>query len=473
VWIGPNTPTDSATELWVDTDDKALYAKISGSWTKVTADQAVVPSEVEIAPGDPIATNAAVELWFDSDDEPLAADNANYWNSAWGLVARGTFTGSTVMVPVTVLCNMTATTVVGRRYRITLYIRAISSASVGTAFMELRKNNVAIGGPWIINPNGSYGSSTTSFLMDGDGTTSAFGYVCVQGGGGQLTFSVDQDSSFTIEDIGPITRAAVNPPAGQPQVAAAGNALGIVAMGSFLASSFLIPAGALTVVTSSISYTMLAGRRYRVTFAVRAAQSHTAAVTTFKPWLRDGSTALHAQPPIFPVAAYAGPSYQPIQYAWTFDGDGVARSFNVALQPGPESSVDAYTDYLAFFYIEDVGPNQAPALPIPDTPPGWTPLPFAATWTNLSPAYSQCAYRKIGDRVELRGIAVSSSTANTIATLPVGFRPSGISMYPVLSMDVAVRLDVQTSGALVRSAGGSVVNGSWVGLDGITFSVTP
>jgi hypothetical protein len=36
VWIGPDAPTDPATEMWYDTDDGSLRVKVNGSWVQLT-----------------------------------------------------------------------------------------------------------------------------------------------------------------------------------------------------------------------------------------------------------------------------------------------------------------------------------------------------------------------------------------------------------------------------------------------------
>jgi hypothetical protein len=64
-------------------------------------------------------------------------------------------------------------------------------------------------------------------------------------------------------------------------------------------------------------------------------------------------------------------------------------------------------------------------------------LPFAATWANYNIAYSQASYYKDSNgRVFLSGFIAKTGVAvagETIATLPVGFRPALIEGFPVMA----------------------------------------
>lgn len=257
------------------------------------------------------------------------------------------------------------------------------------------------------------------------------------------------------------------------------NALGIVAMGSLAASPFNITAGTQMQVTGNVSYTMLVGRRYRVAFAVRAIQS-LSTLTHIQVFLRDSTTSMFGTEHPIATAPATGTVFNPLIYQWTFDGDGVARAWNVALYATTVHCM-AWTT-ASHFFIEDIGPNAAPALPVPATPQAWTPLPFAANWNDLGAVYS-CQYRKIGDVVSLRGLAARrNSIANTIteiARLPAGFYTPGRYSYWTVN-----RGDVNTAGQLeIRTAGEIMYNGTapfaalpingWVSLETVTFSVMP
>lgn len=222
---------------------------------------------------------------------------------------------------------------------------------------------------------------------------------------------------FTI-DTDPITWGQ---PAGQPQVTAVGNALGIVAMGAGNAADTNLPVNTETQITTNLPVTLLSGRRYRISISVRAMGSSAASPMAIR--LRDGTTIVPNTNSPF-VTAQAAPQYCFLTYSWILDGDGAAKNLNISANPTTVAAT-AYTANQCYFYVEDVGPNTSPALPIPATPPAWTPITtFQNGWANLVAASEQSAqYRKIGDIVSLRGV-ISGGTMQVVAfILPVGFRP--------------------------------------------------
>lgn len=107
----------------------------------------------------------------------------------------------------------------------------------------------------------------------------------------------------------------------------------------------------------------------------------------------------------------------------------------------------------------------------------WTALPFSAGYSDNGGGQQVCQYRRIGDEVELRGLAKSNGTTAFIATLPVGFRPPAYiiddrRVATGVSSSAPIRVDIDSSG-LIQTSDGVVANGFWVTLQGIRFSVTP
>lgn len=104
-----------------------------------------------------------------------------------------------------------------------------------------------------------------------------------------------------------------------------------------------------------------------------------------------------------------------------------------------------------------------------------TALPFAADWANYGASYQSCVYWRDGGVVHLAGLAKRSAVGtadDTIATLPVGFRPSADHIFACMSSDATVpqlvRLDVTSAGA-VFVHGLDTGSGEWVSLSGISF----
>ena len=100
---------------------------------------------------------------------------------------------------------------------------------------------------------------------------------------------------------------------------------------------------------------------------------------------------------------------------------------------------------------------------------GWINMNLLNGWLIHSVDYQSPQYRKIGDFVYLRGLVRrENSTERNIAMVPLGFRPSKIQAFAQVSEEgdsVYVRPDGYIT------TGGSYLNGTWITLDGIIFSI--
>lgn len=457
----------------------------NGTWIVPAASS---PSEVEIATDDPYPTNNAVELWFDSDDEPAAADNANYWNSSWGRVAYATRTSDltgTMQSDVAVI-TLNYTGVPGRRYRVTAsgWAYKNSGDSNSNITLKLKIDTTT----WQQHNTYCGNGLTTEFGLSYDFDADSMGGLHAHSLtiNSQVSYvNIGAATSYpcilTIDDIGPVSKAAVNPPAGQPTIATAGNALGVVAVGAGLPNAPTVITGPSVwgAVTQTMNAYLATGRRYRVLFSARA-------ISVGTPNAADCSVRLVTNPSTYAGERhfYAAGAFETVTLEWLLDGDNanhavvvqmmsVATTLNVYAEPTPGSGAAPGS----YFYVEDVGPNQAPALPIPDTPPGWTPMTLGANWVNLGGGYPTAQYRKIGDVVSVRGLisALAGASISSIAVLPVGFRPPTIHPNATIMNDKFARVDVKTDGTFALMAYDSTFNpgSTWVNLDGIWFSVTP
>ena len=153
---------------------------------------------------------------------------------------------------------------------------------------------------------------------------------------------------------------------------------------------------------------------------------------------------------------------------WVFDGTGVATDYYINYAPNGASLL-LYVDSGSSFYIEDIGPNTSPALPLPATPPAWTPLTLVNNWTNLGSDFAPASIQRVGDRRYMRGVIKNSTpTPNSlITTLDVIDRPTNnnsvmFAAYTATAGPVAIgvsRLDVRNTGqvnALCIPSAGSV-----------------
>ncbi len=457
-----------------------LRARVNGAWVDVTsATGGTGTDEVWIGTDDPIVANPTIELWYDSDDDPAATDRANFWNSAWGVVAYSYATGGDpgfTAVSDIPGCSVTFNPVVGRRYR------TIGTAMFGQTTTSICELAITDGANTMLQQHGAaanaYHNYAVQFVESFSTTTAVTRKLRADpGGSGTLTVvnSFSRTAWIVVEDIGPVTKAAVNPPTGQPTIATAGNALGVVAVGSHVADRTLT-ANTWTQVTNNMSATLQTGRRYRVSFLLRAmtVSAATANVAT-NIGLRDGTTFIPDTGGPWQTAMNVVGLYVPVVYSWLLDGDGTTKSLNVAMNPQGSQAMNIYGSNQGYFYIEDVGPNSAPALPIPDTPPAWIPVTFANGWSNFD-TVRMVQYRKIGDEVTLRGVMKGGTIAygTPAFTLPVGFRPP-----TGRDEDWVVRANTQPAAVTVFGTGVvSVLGfpssdpGTYVYLNGVKFSVT-
>lgn len=81
----------------------------------------------------------------------------------------------------------------------------------------------------------------------------------------------------------------------------------------------------------------------------------------------------------------------------------------------------------------------------------WIAPTLLGTWANYSsPSFAGAEYRRVGDRVEIRGIVKSGTSGTAVFTLPVGFRPPAALIFPAMSdPNVFCRLDVEVDGDVV------------------------
>lgn len=103
----------------------------------------------------------------------------------------------------------------------------------------------------------------------------------------------------------------------------------------------------------------------------------------------------------------------------------------------------------------------------------WTSLTLVNSWVPYGSPYVTPAYRRIGDVVELRGLAKDGVTTlgTTICTLPAGFRPPSGTVTVTIVSGTATgvgRIDISTSGAVTVSTGIT----SFACFDNVSFSTT-
>ena len=222
--------------------------------------------------------------------------------------------------------------------------------------------------------------------------------------------------------------------------------------------------------------TMHVGRRYRIVCQLRAVVGATSGAVSLRLVAFDGATdKASTWGDLYCNAVYqAGGAYDGIDTGFVVDGDGLSHTITIHATTTTATAL-AYFDQNCLFYVEDIGPNSSPALPVPTTPPAWIPVTFENSWQNYpGGAFAPGSYRKIGDEVQLRGLVMGGTVNTPIFTLPVGFRPAvsapaGAAIHmPVVSNAAFGWVHVYGSGVVNAT---SVSNG-WVDLAPLRFSVT-
>lgn len=115
-------------------------------------------------------------------------------------------------------------------------------------------------------------------------------------------------------------------------------------------------------------------------------------------------------------------------------------------------------------------------------PEAWKPLAFSGAWQNYGGTALPAMYRKdAAGRVYLRGLVAKGNptslatpaSGDTIAILPAGYRPVGLSIFPALmGGGVAIqtgRVDVGGGGEIAWLSG-PADPANYTSLDGISFS---
>jgi len=364
------------------------------------------------------------------------AANVARWNSAWGTVTdRTPFSDQDVSstTPVAIR-GVTVDLVAGRRYVARLSTMATYCNVVGDTYgVDITVDGTASAPSYFqVDVVNNY---IPPLQFDVPFTTTTGSHTInlrtwrVGGSGNQRA-----RWGFSIEDVGPVTPASIAPPTAGPRVVASGNSLGVVAVGALTnqAGQSLAQA-AWANLSQPLNVTLSAGRRYRVSFAARAVQANGSANVLYR--LSDNGTPWGERHQL-----YAG-QYLHLADTWLVNGDGALHQLYVQVICNT-SPLTVYTEMNAGaseFYVEDIGPSTSPALPIPETPPAWTPLTLTNGWAWYGGAEMKLAYRKMGDMVQVRGsikntTAMTSPSVLTFAVLPVGFRPAYTEVLPAMGV---------------------------------------
>lgn len=417
------------------------------------------------------------------------SETVTHWNSAWGTVGEYLLNAIIdISTTATTIATLSVPTVLGRRYKVSFAPRACEASSVTSVVFRINElGGAGVGDHFQLattNAAGYGAGATMTWRFDGTGSVQTLTLMASMfTGTGRIHAQGGPATRYVVEDIGPVANAAIPVPAA-PRVVAEGNALGIVAMGAPLATNpSTFTGNASSIISNPIYFTMQVGRRYRMRYNLRASLASTAGShLSVVPWM-DGVSQ-------YPVVGdrYADwpttTNFYQVDAEWMFDGDGQMHKWEISASFNSTSVTYTLYQNGMLWYIEDIGPNTSPALPIPTTDPPWTPM--SGLLQNGFTQYPgsqwfQPAYRRIGDVVYLRGLVRVTSSVSSgvlIAQLPIGFRPAAGCIFSCMGASVAAntthvayRVDVLSDGTmLVRF--GAAQGFDYLSLDPIRFSTT-
>ena len=382
--VGPTEPVDPGIVLWFDTSSGygELKVKTGGSWKTVEdpADNAL-HDEIYIGGVAPVGDN--YELWVDTaTDPPAPGESYISVGNALGIVAVGTLVGNlniAANILTQVTSNVPVTLLNGRRYKVAIGLRAINADTMSE--VKLRDGTTVLPGnaAYMAPPPsaGKYSSYEFSWLLNGDDLTKNLNIaLLVPIGWPNIIISGDSNGYFYVEDVGPSSRPALPMTVPYPDgYVSPGNALGVVATGSFVASASLAAATPVPI-TNPLSVKTEIGRRYKVVCIPRSFAANVATATSIVAELRDANVNIvdagQQMAGQFNFVAPNGASMGSLGYfEFIINGNGLVRSLTVVVTP--TAALTITTNAASFFYVEDIGPNTSPALPLPATPPAWTP----------------------------------------------------------------------------------------------------
>jgi hypothetical protein len=122
--------------------------------------------------------------------------------------------------------------------------------------------------------------------------------------------------------------------------------------------------------------------------------------------------------------------------------------------------------------VTDIGPTSA-YIPAPDPTPAWINVSFQNGWVNYGSVYQTVQYRKVGDMVQIRGLAKSGTIGQVIFTLPGGYAPLASLQFAVDNAAKYGMVEVTSTGGVVLNASVVGANNIVVNFNPIQFSVTP
>lgn len=186
-------------------------------------------------------------------------------------------------------------------------------------------------------------------------------------------------------------------------------------------------------------------------------------------------------PPDAPVVTHTLATPETVEFTWPSVAGATAYQIGYQINGGQwvTQTVDANTTKYTITSARNDAINfraasfNSAGLSAYDTDsqtlPAWGSFNLQNNWVHYSATYNTPEFTKTNNgRVFLKGLVKSGTAASgtVIATLPVGYRPSGRLVFQTsTSPNVAARIDVEANGNVIIYTG----NNTWIALDGISF----
>ena len=268
-----------------------------------------------------------------------------------------------------------------------------------------------------------------------------------------------------------------------PNIARWNSAWGIVGYVSTTTAQTGISSTVVDLTSLSVTFTPVTGRRYRTIVSCLCLTSGTGTVITN---ISDANNANVQQRNY----SLTGSSYFHLYVEVTETGLSAAapitRKGRVSINSSGLQTI-ANSQNTPFISVEDVGPVLQAVAPPVQPPSVWVVPTLLNGWTNFGAPWANFAYRLVGDKVELRGLAnrpagsIGTRVSSVMFMLPVGYRPPTNSNLIFLIMAGGTsgwggaigRIDILSTGEVqVMDPEGVSRPDMLVSLAGLSFSVT-
>lgn len=140
-------------------------------------------------------------------------------------------------------------------------------------------------------------------------------------------------------------------------------------------------------------------------------------------------------------------------------------TWDVGVSPRSASDTDASTAGSAAY----LGSNAEISARATDQANAWQTPTLGSSWVNYGAPYQAASYRRVGDRVELRGVIKSGTLGAAAFTLPTGYRPPADHLFAQVcagGSDQFGSLYVSSAGVVQPNSGAN----AWFSID-CSFSV--